>query len=271
VVNHSGLLREQGGQVLWATAGQFGGADEDVAAGFGATSGAAGGALAGAAGPAAAALTAIPAPLLPPIPAIPPPPTVPGDVFSQLVHSKPGGGAGLREAASQWRSNAATLRDLGEQLNAHGHNIGQQWQDDGPNYAAIRVIRHGHWLSDRGGDAEDFARTIERCADHYDRTVAGTPRPEQFEQIRHEADQLARMNGNGRYTGDIMALRGRYAQLAGQATEKMVTYHGSLTETLAGVNRPIEQAPPLVGGHGGIWSRVSAHRIRTPSTSRHRR
>jgi hypothetical protein len=89
LVHHSGLLREQGGQVLSATAGQFGSADDDAAARFG---GGPVGAV-GAAAVSAAAGLAVPAPALPAIPAMPPPPTMLGDVFSQLVHANPTGSA----------------------------------------------------------------------------------------------------------------------------------------------------------------------------------
>lgn len=246
MVDHSGLLREQGGLVLSATTDQFGAADEEVADRFGSGGGpAAGAAMSSLAG---AAPTV---PTLPALPALPPPPTMPGDVFSKLLHGSAAGSSGLRAAASAWRGHASTLHDLADQMLAHGQNIDQQWQDDGHNRAAANVTHHGHWLRDRGDDAEEFARSIDAIADHHDQAVQNTPTPDRFEELRREADRLAATNRNGMNTSAIMQCRAQYAELAGVASEQAMVHHGSTSAELAKLTKPIEEAPPIAG-HGDV-------------------
>jgi hypothetical protein len=119
------------------------------------------------------------------------------------------------------------------------------------NRAAANVIRHGHWLSARGDDAEEFARTIDAIADHHDQAVQNTPKPERFEEIRREADRLARTNCNGMNTTAIMQCRAEYAELTGVANEQAMLLHGSTSVELAKLTKPIDSAPPIAG-HGDV-------------------
>ena len=240
LIEHSGLLRLDGGVVTQHTAYTFRAADAHNAAMLT-------GAPVTAAALAPMARSAPPAPALPGIPPITAPPVMPGEVLATLMHEGGPGPDGLRQFASHWRIRAAELDDLAARIHATAGAIDNDWDDDGLQRAGANTREHGDWLQAVATSARQLAGTADDQADHFQRAVDATPTPQEFEEARLAWQQAVIDNArtNGMLFGKVGALAAQYADKQGRATEAGHTFYAAARVSGGDVPRPPRPAPPI--------------------------
>jgi len=185
----------------------------------------------------------VPVPELPSLPALPAAPTMPGDAFTQLVHSGPGGSP-LREVGDLLRSHVvAALRDQADGVIAVAKSIDVDWQDDGLQRAGANTVRHGDWIHRVADDTEALAGACDDFADQLDQTRRATPAPEDFQLVR---TNFAAAQAAGDPIGMARAAAD-YSQLHSRALDAMLGYHGGAASTTAALDTPLSPAPSIAG------------------------
>ncbi len=245
VVQHSGALRAHGGAVLAQGAAALRTMDDENAALLAAV-------ISGTA-PAAPSIPALSVPAAPPSimlpapPALTAPPTLPGEQFASLIHRGEGSRA-LLDFADTWRSHAARLDDLADQVLHRSAAIDEHWSD-GAQQAGANTREHGAWLRDSADQAHKIAGVAADVADEFDATKQATPRPQEFEQARRD---LMTAQARRDPIGATQAAQ-KYAALQGQATDAAMSYHGGVSAATARLGDPLQTAPAIArGGPGGV-------------------
>ena len=251
LIDHSGLLRADGGVVTAQTAAVFAQTDEANASMFTA---------AGADGPVVATTppAAVPtepsAPLLPAIPGMAAVPSLPGEALSRALHSGPGP-ASLRDLAAAWRERASTLEEVAGQTEHVARSIDTHWED-GVQRAGANTADHAVWLRQMSAHALGLAGAADEAADQFDLAVATAPTPEEFARARRDYTQAWADNvrANGLLITQVSAAAARIAEKQAQATEAGAVYSAAAATTTADVSPPPRPAPPIAspGGDGGV-------------------
>lgn len=251
LIQHSGVLRADGGVVTQHTAAVLAQTDEANASMFSASEV---GGSAVAATPPTVSGSAPSAPVLPEAPGMPAAPSLPGEALSKALHSGPGS-AGLRELAATWRATASALEELAGQTESTAKSIDSHW-DDGAQPAGANTAEHALWLQQMSVRAVGLAGAAEEAADHFDRAVVTTPRPEEFEQARLDYARAWADNvrAGGLLSAQVSAAAARMAEKQTQATEAGAVYHAAAATTTAEVPKPPSPAPPIArrGNDAGV-------------------
>ena len=241
LIQHSGLLRVDGGVATQRTAVDFVDTDTQNAsmiAGAGLTD--------AVSTPMRGCAPSVPA--LPQVPAMTAPPLLPGEALSKAMHEGGPGPESLREFASHWRSRAAQLEDLADRTDRTGLAIDADWQDDGVQQAGANTRNHGDWLHEMAGNARQLATAADDYADHFQRALDETPTPQEFAETRRAWQRAWADNvrAHGMLSAQVGALAAQYADRQGQATEAGHTYFAAAATTGGDMPKPPRPAPPIV-------------------------
>jgi hypothetical protein len=244
LVNHAQQLRFEGGAVTQHTAASLLAIDEAGAAVVaGTTSGP--GAISAPTAP-----VAVPAPVLPEIPPIPPPATIPGEAQAVALYSGHGA-ASLRQLANGWQSLAATLDNVAAETSQTAASIDAHWID-GIQQAGANTAAHGTWLSDMAAHVGTLAAAAHEAADHYDRAIAATPKPQEFTDAHTWLAKVTAANvaSHGLLSSQVHHAAAQLAQLQSQAADAASAYYTAAVATLDSIAGTPAPAPPIARGSG---------------------
>jgi hypothetical protein len=262
LLSHAAALRSAGAASLSATAHSLQATDETNAAAITA------GQPSAAAATMPAAVAAIPAPTLPPLPALPPPPApLPGEQLAALVHSGPGP-ATLRDTASELRATASRVSALADDTRRYRTLVDTNWQD-GQQQAGTNIADHARWLDDVNQHLTSLADGADQAARHTDTLIEQTPKPEEFEQARHQvALAIAQFKASGGLNPiPVTTATAHLAKKQSQAVAAQETYHVASTATAAGLPPTPAPAPPIVRGEPAHKKQDTAKKKPEPDTA----
>jgi hypothetical protein len=179
------------------------------------------------------------------LPTVPPPPTIPPQVFSELLFAGPGGSA-VRDQSGALRGQIATMRQDADQAAAAGAGIDGAWQDGGNQQAGANTARWGAWKGDVADDAETLAKSLDSFADANDRARQSTPTPDEYQQAYNDLS-MAMSSGNPVAAAQAAA---HISDLNGRGGEAMTAYYGDVASLTAALTGDLKTAPAIAGGHG---------------------
>lgn len=242
LINHAQQLRAEGGAVTQHTAANLRAADEAGAAVI------AGDTVAAGAISAPLAPGEVPGPVLPEIPPMSPPASIPGEAQAVALYSGHGAGS-LRQLANDWQSLAATLDDVAGVTSQTAASIDAHWID-GIQQAGANTAAHGTWWSDMAGNVRRLAAAAHEAADHYNRAIAATPKPQEFTDARTRLAQVTAANAvsHGLLSSQVSAAAAQLAQLQSQATDAANAYYTAAVATMGSIVGTLAPAPPIASG-----------------------